>query len=299
MTHGVICVKILQFFENWDRVKEMKSKKEFMSLADLSGKTAIVTGGLGMLGSEFVKTLASYGAKVAIFDIKETVPKDLKEMIDGGSTIKPVLVNIVDATSVKKGFEEIVASFGIPTILVNNAGLDSHPSAPANQNGPFEDYSEDVWDSVLDSHLKGAFLVSREFFKAYKKGKEKSGSIINLASIYGLVSPDQSVYEYRRKNGENFFKPISYTVSKAGIVGLTKWLAEYGGPFGIRVNTLAPGGVFANQDKKFTKEYTRRTMLGKMADKADYNGAMIFLASGLSSYMTGATLVVDGGWTAR
>ena len=124
------------------------------------------------------------------------------------------------------------------------------------------------------------------------------GSIINIASIYGLVSPDQNLYEYRRIKGENFYKPVAYSVSKSGIINFTKYLAVYWAKKNIRVNTLTIGGVFNNQDGNFLKEYSSRIPIGKMADQHQYDGAVLFLASEASSYMTGSNLIIDGGWTA-
>ena len=265
----------------------------------LSGRTALVTGGLGTLGSEFVKTLALEGVKVEIFDIKTDLPPILQELVNEGFEIRVSLVDITNYLSVEIGFNNFVE---VPTVLINCAGLNTVIGPlPLEQNGPFEYYSEEEWDSVIDSHLKGAFLVSREFFRRFKSSGQKNGSIINISSTYGLVSPDQSVYEYRRQRGENFYKPVAYTVAKAGMIGLTKWLAEYGGPLGVRVNALAPGGTDGGRglDPEFVEEYEKRTMLGRMASVEDYNGAILFLASDTSRYMTGATLVVDGGWTAR
>ena len=268
---------------------------------DLTGRTAIVTGGMGLLGAEYVKTLALAGAIVAIFDIQSKFPQHLLAMIEKGHDIKSFMVHITNQGSVGQGIDELVESVGTPTILINNAGLDSHPHTSISQNGPFGTYSEETWDAVIDSHLKGAFLMSREFFRWFMLSHQSRGSIINISSTYGLVSPDQSVYEYRRKRGEDFFKPVAYSVAKAGMIGFTKWLAEYGGPMGIRVNALVPGGVLANQglEQEFIEQYVKRTMLKRMALPSDYNEAILFLASDASAYMTGANLVVDGGWTAR
>ncbi len=254
-----------------------------------------------MLGSQFVKTLALAGASVGVFDIRTELPPILQRAIDEDHDIVTFQVNTTDSESVRQGFCDLSFYMRTPTVLINCAGLDSHPHASVAQDGPFEEYSEETWDAVIDSHLKGAFLVSREFFRWFLDTKQKSGSIINISSIYGLVSPDQSVYEYRRQRGENFYKPVAYSVAKAGMIGFTKWLAEYGGPLGVRVNALAPGGVKADQglDPEFVQEYEKRTMLGRMASVGDYNGAVLFLASDASRYMTGATLVVDGGWTAK
>ncbi|MBI2640539.1 MAG: SDR family oxidoreductase, partial [Candidatus Sungbacteria bacterium] len=207
--------------------------------------------------------------------------------------------DITKKDEVKREFQEVVAKFGTPTILINNAGIDAPPNAPASNTGPFEDYPEEIWDAVIDSHLKGAFLMSQEFIRQVRAAGKK-GSIINISSTYGVVSPDQSLYEFRRRSGETFYKPVAYSVAKSGMLNFTRWLAEYGAPYGIRANTLAPGGGFNNQPEEFVREYNRRTILGRMAREDEYNAAILFLASNnASSYMTGATLVVDGGWTAR
>jgi len=251
----------------------------------LKGSVAIVTGGQGLLGREYVKTLAEAGAKVAIFDII-----GLENPVD-----------ITKKTAVAKAFEKVEKELGVPTILVNNAGIDSPPGASAGENGFFENYPERAWDAVLDSHLKGAFLVSQAFIRSFVKSNSKNGSIINISSIYGVVSPDQSLYAYRRKRGEEFYKPVAYSVAKAGMIGFTKWLAGYFGErkIPIRANTLVLGGVFSGQEKKFVSQYKKKTLLGRMADFTDYNQAVLFLASDASSYMTGSELVIDGGLTAR
>ena len=138
------------------------------------------------------------------------------------------------------------------------------------------------------------------FVRQFRAAGATGGSIINVSSTYGVVSPDQSLYEYRRAAGEPFVKPVGYSVAKSGVLNFTRWLAEYGAPLGIRANTLVPGGVReAGHADAFVSGYEQRTPLGRMATEADYNGAVLFLASRASAYMTGATLVVDGGWTAR
>lgn len=274
------------------------SEDTVKNLFDLNGEVAIVTGGMGQLGSEYVKTLVAAGAKAAIFDVTSKVNPKVAGLIDAGEASLHV-VDITKKDEVKREFQEVVAKFGTPTILINNAGIDAPPNAPASNTGPFEDYPEEIWDAVIDSHLKGAFLMSQEFIRQVRAAGKK-GSIINISSTYGVVSPDQSLYEFRRRSGETFYKPVAYSVAKSGMLNFTRWLAEYGAPYGIRANTLAPGGVFNNQPEEFVREYNRRTILGRMAREDEYNAAILFLASNnASSYMTGATLVVDGGWTAR
>lgn len=263
---------------------------------DLTGKRAVVTGGAGLLGLEFAKTLALAGAEVHIFDLRDRVDMDL-ENEDNKTVFWRTYLNVVDMTdedAVQDAYRQLPSS---ASILVNCAGIDTRPDADANDNGPFETYPVETWDTVIRSHLTSAFLASKWFVRQHREGDD--GSIVNVSSIYGMVSPDQSVYQYRRDRGETFYKPVAYSVAKAGMLGLTKWLAEYGAPLGVRANTLVPGGVFAGQDKEFVGEYEKRTMLTRMATPSEFNSALLFLASEASVYMTGAELIVDGGWTAR
>jgi NAD(P)-dependent dehydrogenase (short-subunit alcohol dehydrogenase family) len=190
--------------------------------------------------------------------------------------------------------------FGTPSILVNNAGLGSSPADATLETGRFERYPESAWDAMMESHLKTALVTSQSFIARFREAGIAAGSIINVSSTYGIVSPDQSVYGHRREGGTEFYKPIGYSVAKSGMLNFTRWLAEYCAPFSLRVNTLVPGGVReAGHAPEFVSEYVKRTPLGRMAHDDDYNGAIVFLASRASAYMTGATLVIDGGWTAR
>jgi NAD(P)-dependent dehydrogenase (short-subunit alcohol dehydrogenase family) len=269
-------------------------------LFSLDGAVAVVTGGLGRLGSQYARALTAAGASVALFDVAIARNRLVQTLIDQGAAISTHVVDATDRPAVDAAVAEVSTNFGTPTILVNNAGLGSSPADAALETGPFERYPESAWDAMLDSHLKSALIVSQSFVAAFRAAGSKSGSIINVSSTYGVVSPDQSVYDYRRRGGAEFFKPIGYSVAKSGMLNFTRWLAEYCAPFGIRVNTLVPGGVKeAAHAPEFVAEYVKRTPLGRMAEDDDYNGAVVFLASRASAYMTGATLVVDGGWTAR
>ena len=265
----------------------------------LGGQAAIVTGALGRLGREYVKTLAGAGASVGAIDITGDTAA-FAPLTAAGHRVHIELADLSQKDAADRAIDAIVRALGAPSILVNNAGMGSSPAAAGNENGPFEDYSEAAWDTMIDSHLKTTLFATQAFVRHFRAAQHKAGSIINVSSTYGVVTPDQSIYEYKRAGGATYFKPIGYSVAKSGVLNFTRWLAEYGAPLGNRANTLVPGGVReAGHAPEFIKEYEKRTPLGRMASDTDYNGAILFLASQASAYMTGATLVVDGGWTAR
>ena len=279
----------------------MKNEKTIFDLFNLSGEVAIVTGGLGQLGSEYVNVLSAAGASVAVFDLKDEPTPKIKAFMDEGRQVSVHKVDITKKNEVKRGYAEVISRFGTPTILINNAGIDATPDAHALNAAPYEDYPEEIWDAVIDSHLKGMFFMSQEFISLIKP-TGKNGSIINISSTYGIVSPDQSMYDFKRENGKEFYKSVAYSVAKSGVLNFTRWLAEYcrQRKVSVRANTLVPGGTFRGHPEVFVNEYSKRTILERMAREDEYNGAILFLASHkASSYMTGSTLVVDGGWTAR
>ena len=254
---------------------------------DLTGRVVVVTGGSGQLGRQFVRALAGCGARVAVFDIAAAA--------SAGDALA-LQVDVTDRASVEKALAAVVSKLGVPSGLVNAAALDSPPDAPAQENGPFETYPETSWDRVMDVNVKGTMIccqvVGAEMAKAGR------GSIVNISSIYGVVSPDQRLYEYRRSAGVPFFKPVAYAASKSALLNLSRYLATYWAPQNVRVNTVTFGGVFNDQDPRFLAEYASRVPLGRMAREDEYNGAVVFLLSDASSYMTGSNLVIDGGWTA-
>ena len=258
---------------------------------DLDGRVVVVTGGLGRLGSSFTKALLAAGARVAVIDMAEpgaAVPTD--------DRLRTYRADITSKASLTDVLRKIEREWGAPYGLVNNAALDSAPDAPASENGPFEDYPEESFERVMSVNVKGAFLCCQVFGAAMAKAG--AGSIVNIGSIYGILSPDQALYQYRRERGEVFFKPVAYSVSKSALMNLTRYLAVYWGSKNVRANTLVFAGVFAEQDPQFLAPYLKKVPLGRMADPADYDGPVVFLMSDASRYMTGASMVVDGGFTA-
>jgi len=267
----------------------------FDQLFDVSDEIVVITGVRGQLGCEYAKVFLDRGARVVGLDVQPSGGNELRDSDYPGNFFF-YEADVTDKSSLESVLMEVQKKIGTPTVLINNAALDSPPSASLQENGPFESYPEASWDTIMDVNLKGVFHCCQVFGGAMTK--QSYGSIINIASIYGLVSPDQSLYDYRRQRGEVFYKPVAYAVSKSGILNLTRYLAVYWAQNGIRVNTLTLAGVWNNQDQDFLDAYCGRIPLGRMANGDDYNGSVIFLASQASRYMTGANLIIDGGWTA-
>jgi len=264
-------------------------------LFDISREVVVITGVSGQLGCQYAKAFLQRGASVFGLDLRLSREGEALNAAYPGTFLFHS-ADVTDKTALTAALAAVKSKFGVPTVLINNAALDSPPSAPPEENGPFEDYPESSWDKVMAVNLKGVYCCCQVFGGAM--AGEGRGSIINISSIYGVVSPDQSIYEYRRQRGETFFKPIAYSVSKAGILNLTRYLATYWAKRGVRVNTLTIAGVFNNQDQEFLDAYCGRIPVGRMANAEEYNGAILFLASPASRYMTGSNMVVDGGWTA-
>lgn len=264
-------------------------------LFDVSSEIVLITGASGQLGGEYANAFLQRGARVVGLDVRPSAGSESLQAQYPGRYLF-CASDVTDKATLQQAQEVVIGKFGVPTVLINNAAIDSPPSAPPEENGPFEDYPEASWDKVMDVNLKGVYLCCQVFGAAMAKAGK--GSIINIASIYGVVSPDQSLYEYRRQRGETFFKPVAYSASKSGILNLTRYLAVYWAKKGVRVNSLTIAGVFNNQEQDFLDVYCGRIPVGRMANLDEYNGAMLFLASDASRYMTGANLVIDGGWTA-
>lgn len=257
-------------------------------LFDLAGRVAVVTGGLGQLGQVYVDGFAGRGMRVAVFDVAAEP--------GGEGDVRHFRVDVTDRSSIEAATAEVIADWGAPHVLLNNAALDSPPDAPPEEVGPFETYPEASFDEVMDVNVKGVVLCCQAIGAAMADAGR--GSIVNVSSVYGLLSPPQDLYEFRRGEGETFFKPVAYSVSKSAVLNLTRYLATYWAKSGVRVNTLTLGGIFNDQPAEFLEAYGARVPLGRMADAGEALGAVVYLASDASSYVTGANLVVDGGWSA-
>lgn len=264
------------------------------NLFDVSHDIVLITGVSGQLGAEYAQAFLARGAKVVGLDVGQSARSEAL-IAEHTANYQVVSADVTNKASLQSALVQAETKFGIPTVLINNAAIDSPPSAPPEENGPFEDYPEASWDKVIDVNLKGVYLCCQVFGAAMAKANK--GSIINVASTYGVVSPDQNLYEYRRKRGEVFYKPVAYSASKSGIINLTRYLAVYWAKQNVRVNSLTIAGVFNNQEQAFLDSYCGRIPVGRMANVDEYNGSILFLASEASRYMTGHNLVVDGGWT--
>jgi len=237
--------------------------------ADLTGRVAVVTGALGILGPVWVEALTGAGATVAGLDVRE-----------GDGVLQ---ADVTEPASLESALAAITAEHGTPSVLVNNAGIDVPP-------GQSDDAS---FARTLDVNVAGVFNSTQVFGRAMCEAGR--GSIVNIGSLYASVAPIPAFYDHI---DPPFTKPAAYGASKAAVVNLTRYFARLWGPHGVRVNALSPGGVRGDQDPDFTRKYTDRVPLGRMAEPADLVGPMLFLCSDASAYVTGQNLQVDGGFTA-
>jgi 2-deoxy-D-gluconate 3-dehydrogenase len=276
----------------------MTSQIDIHGKFDLSGRVAIVTGGAGLLGTGYCHTLAGAGAHVVVADINGEAASRLAEEVTRRPEVEALglEVDVSHPDSTELMLAMTLERFGRVDILVNNAALDpKFDAAHAGEHASrFEDFPFDAWQRALAVNVTGMFLCAQAVAPPMQEAGR--GVIVNISSTYGLVGPDQRLY--RRPDEPPQYKPVTYSVSKAAVLGLTRYLATYFAGTGIRVNTLTPGGVFAGQDDEFVRRYSARTVLGRMAQPDEMSSALLFLVSDASSYMTGANLVVDGGWTA-
>jgi len=269
----------------------------------LDGRVALVTGGAGLLGRRYCEALLQAGALVVIGDLLGARADDLACELDAQHAMGQEL-DVTSAESVQACVQAAVERFGRLDILVNNAAMTvrggSERMSPADYFAPFEDYKLEVWDQAVRTNLTGMLLCAQAVGRQMLQQVPAGGVIVNISSTYGVVAPDQRLYDGVRSPyaDTGFNTPVSYAVTKTAVLGLTRYLASYWGSKNIRVNTLTPHGVFDNHDEAFVRNFVYRSPLGRMARNDEYRGALLFLVSDASSYMTGANLIVDGGWTA-
>jgi len=272
-------------------------KLSYKRLFDLSGKTAIVTGGIGILGKHFCQGLAEFGANVAVIDLEEDQAAEFAAQLasEYGVQAAGIGCDVSEPASVKQMVEGVVEQFGQINILHNNAASKSKDLDAFF--APFEKYSIIEWRKIMAVNIDGMFLVAQAVGDQMVK-QETGGSIIQTASIYGIMASDKRIYEGSFYLGRQISNPAVYSASKAAVVGLTKYLAAYWADKGIRVNTLVPGGVESGQNETFKARYSARVPMNRMAQAHEMVGAVVYLASDASSYLTGQSIIVDGGLSA-
>jgi NAD(P)-dependent dehydrogenase (short-subunit alcohol dehydrogenase family) len=266
----------------------------YSKLLKLDGKTAVVTGALGILGRRFCAGLAEFGAKVAVVDLDEPRAVDYATALTADHGVKALGVgcDVADPPSVEAMVKRVVEALGDVHVLHNNAACKSDDLDAFF--APFEEYSLAQWRKIMAVNIDGMFLVAQKV-GAQMVRQGNGGSIIQTSSIYGILGPDQRIYEGSHYLGCQINTPAVYSASKAAVVGLTRYLATYWAPQRIRVNTLTPGGVESGQNETFQRRYGDRVPLGRMAHGDEMVGALLFLASDASSYVTGQNIVIDGG----
>jgi NAD(P)-dependent dehydrogenase (short-subunit alcohol dehydrogenase family) len=268
------------------------------TLFSLEGKTAIVTGALGLLGQEHCRALSAAGARVVVADIDRNACDAFARTMRTELVCEAmgVELDVTSAEAVLKARDTVLKKWPSIDVLINNAAINDKFDGTVSKasQSRFEEYSLDLWKETLDMNVTGVFLCSQVFGGVMTA--QGSGSIVNVASPYGVAALDPSLHQ-KPDGTQTFYKTAAYPTAKGAVLSFTRFLAAYWGSAGVRVNALSPGGVENGQDRDFVVRYANRTPLGRMARRSDYRGAIQFLASDASAYMTGANLIVDGGWT--
>jgi NAD(P)-dependent dehydrogenase (short-subunit alcohol dehydrogenase family) len=279
-----------------DERSQIVNTKKSGELFSLVNKVVVVTGGAGLLGQVFCQSLVDVGAHVAIVDLDLASAETVAKRINKSDAQRVIAVgsDITSPESVTQMVTNVVKQLGRIDVLVNNAA--SKGSSLDAFFESFEDYSLKTWREVMSVNIDGLFLVAQAVGKQMKK--QGGGSIIQTSSIYGVVAPDQRIYEGSEYNGRPINTPAVYSASKSAVNGLTNYLATYWASSKIRVNSLTPGGIASGQNSEFNKKYSNRVPLGRMGEATELVGALIYLASDASSYVTGQNLIVDGGLSA-
>ncbi len=272
----------------FDESKRLKGRIIVEKIFDISNRVALITGGAGLLGVQFAKTLISYGAKVILTDCDfNECKKKVSEL--SSSNIMAMKLDVTSKTDWDNVTGEIFKKFGSIDILVNSAAY-TNKTKTDSFNDTFENTTLESWNQMLNVNLTGSFLGCQSVSKYMKKNQK--GSIINISSLYGVVSPNHKMYP-----GTGIVQPVAYTVSKHGIMGLTKYAATWLAEAGVRVNSITPGGIFDNHSELFLERFGQLSPSGRMTKKEELDGALIYLASDASSSVVGQNIVVDGGWT--
>jgi len=274
-------------------MNHMQSIPEVFSL---KGKVGVVTGAAGLLGRYHCQALSEAGANVVAIDLCEQKCSQIARELAESTGVECIGIkgDVTDGDCLANIRTQILRKFDHIDILVNNAAINEKVE-DCNELTKFENFPLSLWQKSINVNLTSVFLCSQIF--GSDMARTRCGSIINIASTYGIVAPDQSLYQ--KRNGEqSFYKSAAYSTTKGAVIAFTRYLAAYWGKNGVRVNALVPGGVENDQESDFIDHYSQRTPLGRMAQPWEYKSAIVFLAGNASSYMTGASLVVDGGWTA-
>ncbi len=261
------------------------------NLFDLSGKVALITGGAGLLAFEHALALLEFGATIILADIN--IAKCKEAVLALNKNYEKVFAYELDVTKKENWLAllaEIKNTFGRIDILINNAGF-TNQSKSTGFDASFENFSLEDWNAIMQVNLTGTFLGCQVIGKHMLENQY--GSIINMASLYGVVSPHHTIYE-----GTGISQPVAYSVSKHGVIGLTKYVATLWAAKGVRVNSITPGGIFNEHTGLFLERFEQLNPIGRMSDKSELRGAVVFLASDASSHVIGHNLIVDGGWTA-
>lgn len=262
--------------------------KTIAQLASLEGRVAVLTGGAGHLGRAFARSLLELGASVLLVDRDAEALGAAVGELGGGSRLEPFVADLLDEVATREVVPQALKRFGRIDVLINNAAF-TGASGVRGFAVPLPEQSLEAWDLAMRVNLGAAFQLTQQAAEALTKSR---GAVVNVASIYGLVGPDFSLYE-----GTQMGNPAAYAASKGGLAQLTRYFATALAPH-VRVNTLSPGGIARGQPPSFVERYERKAPLGRMATESDMQGALVFLASELSAYVTGQNIVVDGGWTA-
>ena len=272
------------------RLIKIQRKMSVKKMNNLSEKVVFLTGAAGLLGTQYATALSSVGANVVLADINYNKCKKIEKELKEKNNVSPfsIKMDISNKKSIDNAIAKVMKKFSKIDVLVNNAVF---PETQKERSIQFEKFPLELWNKIFAVNVTGVFLCNQKIGSIMVK--QKKGSIINISSMYGIVAADQRIYGDSGLNST-----AAYAVTKSSLFNFTRYLASYWRNTGVRINTLTLGGVENNQDPKFIQKYSEKTMIGRMAKKNEFTGALIFLASDASSYMTGSNMVVDGGWTA-